>query len=71
MLQPLHHNWEGFQPVSYTHLDVYKRQVRYNEGFDAAMKIATNITVIEGPDVEIGGKLVIKGPKRIREERGE
>lgn len=45
--------------------------VRYNEGFDAAMKIAKNVTIIECPDIEIDGKLVIKGPKRIREERGE
>ncbi len=45
--------------------------VRYNEGFDTAMKIATNVTIIESPDIEIDGELVIKGPKRIREERGE
>lgn len=45
--------------------------VRYNEGFEAAMKIVKNAIVIEGPDIEIGDKLVIKGPKRIREERGE
>ena len=38
--------------------------IRYNEGFEAAMKIAKNAIVIDGPDIEIDGELVIKGPKR-------
>lgn len=45
--------------------------IRYNEGFSKAMKIAENAKIIESPDIEIDGELVIKGPKRIREERGE
>lgn len=43
--------------------------IRYNEGFEAAIKITQNVKVIEVPDIEVDGELVIKGPKRIREER--
>ena len=48
-------NWVAMEAVSYTHLDVYKRQVTHH-----AQDIKDNFDALEGSEVRVAGRLMSK-----------